>query len=74
MKRSKQNVSLRRTLDVQNGVVGANSGLKQVMQQVQSIAKINTTVLMLGETGCGKEVIANAIHELSERSGKPLSK
>lgn len=71
---SKQNVSLRRTLDVQNGVVGANSGLKHVMQQVQSIAKINTTVLMLGETGCGKEVIANAIHELSERSDKPFIK
>ncbi|MDT3295518.1 sigma-54 factor interaction domain-containing protein [Shewanella sp. SP2S2-6] len=71
---SKQNVNLRRTLDVQNGVVGANSGLKHVMQQVQSIAKINTTVLMLGETGCGKEVIANAIHELSERSDKPFIK
>ncbi|MGL5907056.1 MAG: sigma 54-interacting transcriptional regulator [Shewanella sp.] len=71
---SKQNVSLRRTLDIQNGVVGAHSGLKQVMQQVQSIAKINTTVLMLGETGCGKEVIANAIYELSERSGKPFIK
>ncbi|WP_218996924.1 sigma-54-dependent Fis family transcriptional regulator [Shewanella algae] len=71
---AKQNVSLKRTLDVQNGVVGANSGLKQVMQQVQSIAHLNTTVLMLGETGCGKEVIANAIHELSARAGKPFVK
>lgn len=70
----KQNQSLKRSLDVSNGVVGSHSGLKQVMLQVESIAKLNTTVLMLGETGCGKEVIANAIHELSLRSGKPFVK
>jgi len=71
---TEQNQSLKRTLNICNGVVGAQSGLKHVMQQVESIAKLNTTVLMLGETGCGKEVIANAIHELSLRANKPFIK
>ena len=71
---SKENVNLKRAMFSPDGVVGADGGLKKVMEQVTSIAQLNTTILMQGETGCGKEVIANAIHAKSNRAGKPFIK
>jgi len=63
---------LRRTTDI--SVVGADGGLKHVMELVDQIAPLNNTVLLLGETGVGKEVIANAIHYSSPRRNGPLIK
>lgn len=48
-------------------IVGENSGLKRVLKQVENVAATDATVLILGETGTGKELIARAIHELSPR-------
>lgn len=53
-------------------IIGANFGLKTVMDQAGKVAKLNTSVLVLGETGVGKNVIANAIHQLSERRNGPF--
>lgn len=53
-------------------VVGADFGLYQVMEQVRQVAQSNSPVLLLGETGTGKEVIANAIHMASNRNKGPL--
>ena len=53
-------------------VVGADFGLREVMDQVRRIAPSNSPTLLLGETGTGKEIIANAIHMASPRSGGPL--
>jgi transcriptional regulator with GAF, ATPase, and Fis domain len=53
-------------------IVGADSGLKEVMEMVRLVAPITSPVLLLGETGVGKEVIANAIHYASTRKGRPL--
>lgn len=61
---------LRRNLS--NEIVGAHSGLKNVMDQVMKVAPLTSPVLLMGETGTGKEVIANAIHNLSPRSSGPL--
>ena len=55
-------------------VVGADSGLADVMAKVRHITDLKNTVLILGETGTGKEVIANAIHRLSHRRNKPFIK
>jgi len=55
-------------------VVGANKGLKHVMEMVSQVASLNSTVLLHGETGTGKEVIANAIHKLSNRRDEPMIK
>lgn len=55
-------------------LVGADFGLKDVMDKVRRVAPIMSPVLLVGETGTGKEVIANAIHELSNRSNGPLIK
>lgn len=49
-------------------VVGAETGLKEVMDKVAQIAHLKNTILLLGETGTGKEVIANAIHRQSPRN------
>jgi transcriptional regulator with GAF, ATPase, and Fis domain len=48
-------------------IVGADFGLKNIMEMVRQVAPVNTPVLLLGESGVGKEVIANAIHEMSPR-------
>ncbi|MGI2260087.1 sigma-54 interaction domain-containing protein [Shewanella sp. GXUN23E] len=71
---SEQNDTLKRTLKTSAGVIGCDAGLKRVMEQVRAIAHLHTSVLILGETGVGKEVIANAVHELSPRADKPFIK
>ena len=53
-------------------IIGANFGLKNVMYKVQQVASLDSPVLLLGETGVGKDVIANAIHYSSSRSDKPF--
>ncbi len=53
-------------------VVGAGKGLGHVMEMVRQVAPLESPVLLLGETGTGKEVIANAIHNLSLRKGGPF--
>ncbi len=55
-------------------VVGASFGLKQVMDMVRQVAPLSSPVLLLGETGTGKEVIATAIHNLSPRKNAPFVK
>lgn len=63
--------SLRRTVRHQYGfdnIVGRSAPMRRVFDQVRMVSKWNTTVLLRGETGTGKELIANAIHYHSPRS------
>jgi transcriptional regulator with GAF, ATPase, and Fis domain len=53
-------------------VVGSDFGLSGVMRQVEQTAPFDNPVLLLGETGCGKGIIANTIHNLSHRSEGPM--
>jgi len=55
-------------------IVGSSSVLKRALQNVQTVATTDSTVLIYGETGTGKELIARAIHNLSERRGRTLVK
>ena len=55
-------------------IIGADFGLKGVMEMVRQVAPQNSPVLLLGETGVGKDVIANAIHYSSQRKDGPLVK
>ena len=53
--------------------MGNSPGAQRVVDQVARVAASDFTVLVLGETGTGKELIAQAIHQLSARRGKPLA-
>ena len=53
-------------------MVGASLGFKTAMHKIQVVAPTNATVLLLGESGVGKEVFARALHSLSARAGKPF--
>ena len=53
-------------------IIGANFGLKDVMHNVHQVATLDSPVLLLGETGVGKDVVANAIHYSSSRSNGPF--
>ena len=55
-------------------IVGASGALQQVLNIVKKVAKSNTTVLIRGETGTGKELIAGALHHNSLRSGRNFVK
>jgi len=55
-------------------IVGADFGLKKAMEMVRQVAPLNSPVLLLGETGVGKDVIANAIHYSSPRKDGPFVK
>jgi transcriptional regulator with GAF, ATPase, and Fis domain len=55
-------------------VIGHSQILRQVLQHVELVAATDTSVLILGETGTGKELIARALHQLSARSERPLIK
>ena len=58
--------------DVADAVVGAETGLRAVMDRVEYVAGTDVPVLILGETGSGKEVLARALHERSRRARSPL--
>ena len=55
-------------------VIGARHGLRKVMESVDQVAPLKNTILIVGETGVGKEVIANAIHRRSPRNNGPFIK
>jgi formate hydrogenlyase transcriptional activator len=60
--------------DLPPGIIGRSAALRQVLQQVMTVAPLDATVLLLGETGTGKEVMARAIHGLSRRRQAALVK
>ena len=53
-------------------IIGKSDGLKYALYRAEQVAPTNTTVLILGETGTGKELIAFAIHDMSPRKERPL--
>ena len=55
-------------------IIGASEGIQKVFEQVDRVAPTDMTVLILGETGTGKELVARLVHEKSARSERPLVK
>src|SRR5712672_2458184 len=55
-------------------IIGNSPALESVLEQVEQVAPTDSTVLIQGETGTGKELIARAIHNLSARCGRPFVK
>jgi formate hydrogenlyase transcriptional activator len=56
------------------GIVGQSRALREVLRQVAIVAPMDSSVVILGETGTGKELVARAIHELSPRKNNPFVK
>lgn len=72
-----QNVYLQEEIKLTHNfeeLIGSSSSLKKVLKNVERVAPTDSTVLITGETGTGKELIARAIHNLSSRKDKPLVK
>jgi formate hydrogenlyase transcriptional activator len=74
-KLSEENVYLRQEVQSfrgHQGIIGQSRSLRHVLAQVSQVAATNATVLLLGETGVGKEMIASAIHDLSPRRDRTM--
>jgi PAS domain S-box-containing protein len=72
-----ENIYLKEELKLEgsfNEIVGSSKPLRKVLKQVEQVANTDSTVLILGETGTGKELIARAIHNASDRKDKPMVK
>ena len=70
-----ENVYLREEIKLEhhfNEIIGESQAMKAVLEKVEQVAPTDSTVLLLGETGTGKELIARAVHDLSPRSARPL--
>jgi formate hydrogenlyase transcriptional activator len=72
-----ENSYLQEEIRVERGfehIVGASSALGGVLRKVRQVSPVETTVLLMGETGTGKELVARAIHDASPRKDRPLIK
>jgi formate hydrogenlyase transcriptional activator len=57
---------------VDHNIVGQSAAMKTVLAQAEQVAPTDSTVIILGETGTGKELLARAIHNMSKRKSRPL--
>jgi len=55
-------------------IVGESATVRAMLRDIRKVAAVETTVLLMGETGTGKELVARAIHDASPRQGRPLVK
>jgi two-component system nitrogen regulation response regulator NtrX len=68
----KENRQLRDTLSQKWILIGESSPMKQIRSQIEMVARSNSRVLVTGDSGTGKEIVAHQIHELSERRNGPF--
>jgi len=74
---AQENIFLRQEIEIQfrhDEIVGDCDAMKGVLKQAEMVAKQNTSILILGETGTGKELLARAIHNISPRKDRAMIK
>nr|WP_256468907.1 sigma 54-interacting transcriptional regulator [Bradyrhizobium sp. 76] len=72
----RENIYLRHAVEINRpqGLTSHSPGFRAVIEEVAQVAQTNSTVLLQGETGSGKEVLAQAIHDASARNTRPMVK
>jgi transcriptional regulator with GAF, ATPase, and Fis domain len=61
-----------RRLGSKANIVGSSEAIKRLHEQIEAVAREEATILITGESGSGKELVARAIHDLSDRAEKPF--
>jgi len=72
-----ENIYLQEEIRIEHNfgeIIGRSQALKKVLSNVEKVASTRSSVLIMGETGTGKELIARAIHSISQRKDRPLVK
>ena len=70
-----ENINLKNEIILQqqhHEIVGRSQAMKAILSQIEQVSPMDTTVLIVGETGVGKELVARALHRLSTRRDRPL--
>ena len=67
-----ENIEIKKTLEVDGEILGQSKGIKSILELIDKVAPLNTRVLITGENGTGKELVARAIHKKSQRKDKPF--
>jgi len=68
----KENKEIKKTLEGEGEILGKSKAVKNLLEMIEKVAPLDTRVLITGENGTGKELIARAIHAKSPRKDKPL--
>ena len=69
--KAKQMIDINK-LQKQSGIIGSSDEITQVLEMIAQVAPVDISVLITGESGAGKEIIARALHKVSKRSNHPL--
>jgi two-component system nitrogen regulation response regulator NtrX len=65
-----ENIEIKKTLEVDGEILGQSKGIKSILELIDKVAPLDTRVLITGENGTGKELVARAIHKKSQRKDK----
>ncbi len=71
----RENIYLNKEIEIikqQSEIIGESDEIKKILKQIQHVANTNSTVLILGETGTGKELVARAVHKMSLRKNRAM--
>lgn len=67
-----ENIEIKKTLGFEGEILGPSKGIKNILELIDKVAPLDTRVLITGENGTGKELVARAIHRKSQRKDKPF--
>ena len=67
-----ENIEIKKSLEAEGEILGQSKAIKNILELIEKVAPLDTRILISGENGTGKELVAKAIHKKSERRDKPF--